>query len=301
MSDRSARLGAFCPACRSHDVSPTGIEPIDFEGFSTSTKAFDVVRCNGCRSLFLDPPPTLTDTEQFYSEDYMSKSAHGAILRRMVDLWDGIGARRFAKRFGASAAVLDYGCGDGSFVQHLIAAGCTDVSGYEPMPIAPATSAPIYRDLDALIETGKRFDVIRLHNSIEHLVEVDATMSKLRALLEPGGCVSGETANGAHLSSKTFGALWGYLHYPYHTVIFSPRGLIEAARRWGYSKAETRDTLTPGAWSFTFEHAAKKWLGITRRGHLAVYPLMLLASGPPVLLDRLLPGRTTAMFFRLDA
>jgi len=44
----------------------------------------------------------------------------------------------------------------------------------------------------------------------------------------------------------------------------------------------------------------KKWFGIRRRGHLKIYPLMLLASGPPVILDNVLPGRTTAMAFRLS-
>jgi len=122
------------------------------------------------------------------------------------------------------------------------------VAGYDPMSIKLETDGLIYNDLAQLVESGRRFDVIRLHNSIEHLVDIDATMERLRSLLTPSGCVFGETANGAHASSKAFGAYWGYLHYPYHTVIFSPQGLAIAARRWDTqaSKRTTRSVRARG-------------------------------------------------------
>jgi len=271
---------------------------MDFEGFSTSTKAFGVLRCRDCDSLFLDPQPTLEDTRQFYAADYMAKAPVGWAFEAMVGFWDGLAARGFVKRLGRGA-VLDYGCGDGSFVRRLRSAGCARVAGYDPM-CQPDPEALIFDDLEAIAASGERFDVIRMHNSIEHLAAVDATMTRLRGLLKPDGCVFGETANGAHVSAKWFGAYWGYLHYPYHTVIFSPKGLALAARRWGFANAETLDTLTPGAWAFTMEHVAKRGFRIQRRGHLPVYPLLLLASAVPVLLDRLLPGRTTGMAFRLS-
>lgn len=291
--------GAPCPACRAAATASAGYAAHDYEGYAPADTAFTVMRCAACASLFLDPPPSPAQTAAFYSADYMSTAATGGFFAGMRALWDGTTAKSFARRAGAQAAILDYGCGDGGFVRRLREAGCTDVTGYDPMARDEDLAGGIVRDLAALTASGRRFDVIRMCNVIEHLAEPEVTMAQLHALLADGGVVEGETANGAHASSRWFGSLWGYLHYPYHTVMFSPEGLAEAAARWGYSRAETFDTLAPGSWSLTMEHALKAATRSDARGHVPLYPAMVLLSAPAVALDALLPGRTTAMGFRL--
>ncbi len=98
-----------------------------------------------------------------------------------------------------------------------------------------------------------------------------------------------------------FGRNWGYLHFPYHTAMFSAVGLRIAARRWGFSGMLFRKTFLPSAWAFTLEHYMKMMLRTPVRGHLRVYPLLLLATLPVAVVDRLVPGNTTELEFVLTA
>jgi SAM-dependent methyltransferase len=250
--------------------------------------------------VFLSPQPTQTESAQFYSTDYMSKAGTTSLFSAMVEIWDNAAARRFAGRIGLHSRVLDYGCGDGTFVRRLHSAGCENAFGFEPMERGH-TDPHIFTSIEAIRDAGLSFDAIWMNNSIEHLVDTDATMSQLRGMLKPGGIVWGLTPNASHRAASMFGRNWGYLHFPYHTAMFSAVGLRIAARRWGFSGMLFRKTFLPSAWAFTLEHYMKMMLRTPVRGHLRVYPLLLLATLPVAVVDRLVPGNTTELEFVLTA
>jgi SAM-dependent methyltransferase len=110
--------------------------------------------------------------------------------------------RRFqvALEMGADAGglrVLDYGCGDGSFLAMLLHSGVTPLKAVGA-EIAPDLVEDCTRRLSA---TGIRFiavsdldqrpsgsfDVIFCMEVLEHVTDVDAILSRLECLLAPGG------------------------------------------------------------------------------------------------------------------
>jgi 2-polyprenyl-3-methyl-5-hydroxy-6-metoxy-1,4-benzoquinol methylase len=294
-AEQFIRYAVRCAACGSDKAGKAVERPKDFECYAPGDLAFDVMRCRSCKSLFLNPQPTLAQTSSFYADDYMSKEAQGGLFRAMADAWDNRSARNFVKRFGPRSFILDYGCGDGSFVRKLRDAGCPNVYGFDPMKNGDG----VYSNTEAIKAQGLKFDVIRMADSIEHLVDVDETMKELYSLLNDGGVVYGTTPNGAHPTSRAFGRFWGLLHYPYHTICFSPDGLKAGATRWGFSGVRIFSTLIPTGWAFSAEHVLKEWTKSKRRGHTNAYALLLLLSAPFVFLDRILPGPTTELAFEL--
>ena len=248
----------------------------------------------------MEPAPTIRDTAGFYADDYMTKNRMGGIARRLVNFLEWREARTLVGR-AQNGSILDYGCGDGAFVRALHRIGARDAWGFEPMARTGKHQATIVGDLGDLEGMDKRFDLIRLHDVIEHLVDVDATMTRIARLLAPGGAVVGITPDGAHAGSRVFGKWWGFLHFPYHTTCFSSRGLRIAATRWGFAAVTLERVFSSSAWAFTAEHFVKAATGSQQRGHLPIYPALMLATAPLAVIDSLTPGDTSAYAFTLTS
>jgi len=269
----------ICPACESASGSLLYPSPTDFEGYATEYEGFSLWTCPECASLYLNPTPTATDTVHFYPADYMAKSKQPGIFRRLTGAWDARSAAGFVKRYGKDKTYLDFGCGDGSFVGLLRDAGAAEASGYDPMPkLAGSSHLRIYDQLDQ-IPVGS-IDIVVMNNVVEHLTELDDTMRRIAALLTPDGTLVLSTPNAADFTFRLFGSLWGLLHFPYHTVVFTPRGIELAAARWGFDAPTFVPNADPSVWAFSFEHVIKKRFGLRTRGHLRIYWVLLIASFP---------------------
>jgi hypothetical protein len=121
-------------------------------------------------------------------------------------------------------------------------------------------------------------------------------MHTLAGLLRPGGRIVGQTPNGAHYTARLMGGYWGPLHYPYHTLLFSPRGLALAARRWALRLEATSGALLPTGWAMSWENLAKQALRSRGRGRSPAYAVLMACGLPFALLDKLLSPRATANF-----
>lgn len=102
-------------------------------------------------------------------------------------------AANVAAEFPAAAAILEVGCGDGTLLGLLSAAGCRDVFGIDPGQPArrqagslPIASGYFPQDLPA-DRRGRRYDLIITRHVLEHLETPRDFMASLAAHLRPGG------------------------------------------------------------------------------------------------------------------
>lgn len=91
---------------------------------------------------------------------------------------------------GPGARLLDFGCGNGSFLVAARDAGF-NVEGIEFSPSAiegarERTGLPV-SDLETVRARGGRFDVVHLGDVLEHLPHPRETLTDLAGLLTPGG------------------------------------------------------------------------------------------------------------------
>jgi 2-polyprenyl-3-methyl-5-hydroxy-6-metoxy-1,4-benzoquinol methylase len=169
------------------------------------------------------------------------EGGHAGLLARMLSLIPTVasaGSMDVLKLpSGITGRMLDFGCGDGSFMRRMQGVGW-DVHGVEPDTLAVDTLRSRY-DLDVRLalgdysKTGERFNVITLNHVIEHLPDPVGTLKELKVLLAPGGMLIVTTPNANCLGAKVFGKVWRGLEPPRHFNVFTKASMECAIRSAG--------------------------------------------------------------------
>jgi SAM-dependent methyltransferase len=289
-----------CPACRSTEAAVFVAAPADREYFNVRRVPASIVRCGACASLYQRPFPTAEEVQGLYASDYQNyTSSCVPLLSRADAAYLRRSGAAFVRQYGRDASVLDFGCGQGGFLRMLAQAGCTRLAGFDFVRYDELASLPQVRffdSLDAIRASGARFRVIRMQHVIEHLTDLDGAMQAVAELLEDDGQIIGQTPNAAHYTSRLMGQYWGPLHFPYHTVLFSPAGLARAAARWRLELRKTGGAILPTGWALSSENIYKRVSGSRTRGRTALYTLLMALSMPLALLDLALSPDATANF-----
>jgi SAM-dependent methyltransferase len=250
----------------------------------------DYHRCRACALLQQHPLPT--DVGAMY-EDYPiheKKSRFYDALRWLV-----MGGLYYdARRHLPGTRIVDYGCGDGSYLRTLAGKGF-DLTGYEPdegqaTRLAQLLGLPVHRSVDALVRAvdGKA-EVLAMHFVVEHLTDLDAGFETARRLLAPGGVFYLVVPHEHSLEKRLFGRKWHNLDPPRH-VSFPEKAHVEriAAR---HALALERHAPVP----FPNGFAASIPVVLTGRFR---FPLFALALPLGILFSRLCPTGTHAYWLR---
>lgn len=289
-----------CPVCMSDDNKVFVEKPTDYEYFMDRDVTASLLVCNGCGSVYQEPWPSAEELDKIYPEDYQNYTRKDVpLLSTLLNYMVNSAVSGFVKAHGADKTILDYGCGDGTFVKALAENGAKHVVGYEPNirenAVTSGEGFTIQRDLKALGEHGP-FDIIRMNHVIEHLADLDATMMALSVLLKKGGVILIQTPNPRSSTLSIFGRYWGALHYPYHTVLISQDGLAGAAARWGLEAQSFSGALMPTGWSMSLENIIKSKTSSTHRGRLPVYSLLALLVAPLAVFEKFFMKRRCSIY-----
>lgn len=280
-------------------------------------------RCDACGLVFVDPPPadTRAENEALYGEPVMWTSAEApdgppqsapqsaprsaaqpAALppARPTGRAEERLLREVLARVGPGARVLDVGCGAGAFLARARALGLTAL-GVELSPTRAAQAAaqagvPVHtgglEGLPAAPPWGAGFDLIRLHQVLEHAPSPRALLDAARARLAPGGELVLSTPNAASLAHRALGARWRQLGHATngHLVLLAPRSLRRLATACGLRVRRCR-TRGARAWSIVRRGPARR---LWRLVELALEPWVRLAGLGSTLEARLTAGVSQA-------
>ena len=153
-----------------------------------------VVRC-ACGLVFVTPQPPRPSLERAYDEAYYRPWKNQA--RRRALIW-----RRRMERVAALAsstgALLDVGCGTGTFLQVARSQGW-EVTGTELSPYAARAAGDGLRVLqgelwEAAFPAGA-FDVVTCWHVIEHAADPRRVIEEIHRVLRPGGWLFLATPN----------------------------------------------------------------------------------------------------------
>lgn len=221
-----------CPACGSTHFT----DYLACKDYTVSHETFTLQECSKCRLVITNPRPSNENLGKYYlSEDYISHTdAPASIIDRIY-----IFARTFALKWKINLitkelrdnhkTLLDYGCGTGNFLK-----ACREqqwqITGVEPSPIARQaaqqnTASTIAPTLDEL--TGRKYSIITLWHVLEHVPDLNETLSKLKALLEQNGTLFIAVPNHASHDAKTYRNLWAGYDVPRHLWHFTPQNMNE--------------------------------------------------------------------------
>lgn len=194
---------------------------------------FRLWKCPQCLSIHsLDP----VDFRDIYSDyplnhrrlDVFARGTLGNLLRRLV--------RAGLKK---TDSILDYGCGNGLFVQYLGERGYNRAAGYDP-----------YVSRFATLDPGSRFDCVVANDVIEHVEDPRALVAQCAKLCRPGGLVYIGTADSEPVDMSDLGPHVMRLHQPFHRIILTQSGLTALALEPGLEllrsyRRSYMDTLMP--------------------------------------------------------
>ena len=137
------------------------------------------------------------------------------------------------------ARILDYGCGNGLFVQYLNERGYTRAAGYDP-----------YVSRFSTLDRDNRFDCVVANDVIEHVDDPRDLVAQCAMLCRPGGLVYIGTADSEPVNMSDLEPHIMRLHQPFHRIILTQAGLTELAQEPGLEVLQSyrrsyMDTLMP--------------------------------------------------------
>lgn len=265
-------------------------------------------RCGdpGCGTLWLDPVPVPEDVGLAYQGYYTHNQPEPgpSLLRTVVyGTWHSYLGMRFgytqgvgpawAKLFaplallhpggrdeldaaamhlaapGASARVLDVGCGSGVLLARMKSLGW-DVEGVEVDPggVEAGRKRGVSVRLGTVADQSfpeASFDAVHSAHVIEHVHDPISLLKECRRILKPGGQLVFLTPNVASWGHEVYGKAWLNLDPPRHLVLFTPASLRRAAEEAGL-EVQRVDTSIRTAWVYA---ALSECIARTGRGEMS--------------------------------
>jgi SAM-dependent methyltransferase len=160
----------------------------------------------------------------------------------------------------ARGAVLDVGCGRGDRAAAFSAAGWR-VRAVDPSPDAIAAVRVLGIEAEVgTIETApwadSSFDLIIMSHSLEHMPDPAGAVRRARELLRPGGFLIVSVPNWESWQRKIFAGRWAMVDVPRHLQHFTTDTLHHLARRAGFARGRTRQSISAYGLAVTLQYAS---------------------------------------------
>ena len=259
----------ICTGCFSYHLSFHDVL------FNPHKSYFNFYRCGRCYFLKIFPEPTFNETISFYPEDYYSyqgyeakeettsfahkfisklqdtildlhynkKSSSGLFLRSISWLFRNSILCIPLKQPKGDGMLLDVGSGSGYWIEKLskYSWNCKgiDIVGKK------SDKNIIGNFLEVSFES--KFEYIRVHGVIEHVIDPDKYIMKISELLEENGECHISTPNSNCLSFKIFKKYWIGLEVPRHLQVFNDQNLILLLKKHNLEVIGRSSELSSGA------------------------------------------------------
>ena len=205
MSERLLPDAPACPVCRA--PSSTAFAECDDRAYW---------RCQRCLATFLDPAqlPSPAEERAHYltHENDPADPHYRAFLARLGDPLISV--------LAPPMSGLDYGCGPGPALAHMLREAGHDMAVYDPFFAA---------DEAALSRT---YDFITCTEVAEHFHDPHAEFTRLDAMLRPGGWLAVMTL---FQTDDTRFAGWHYRKDPTHVVFYRRQTMRQIAADFGWN------------------------------------------------------------------
>jgi 2-polyprenyl-3-methyl-5-hydroxy-6-metoxy-1,4-benzoquinol methylase len=215
-----------CPVCASNNFTPN----LSCKDHTVSGESFQIVICNTCEFKFTNPRPGNEVLGNYYkSEDYISHSntKKGLIskLYHAVRAYTLKGKLKLISKYVSRGTILDYGCGTGMFLNVCESAGWS-AYGSEP----DSEAAVIAKNLGLIVFPSKeainnalldlKFDVITLWHVLEHVTDLEETLSFFKNRLNPSGVLVIAVPNHRSFDAMYYQEFWAAYDVPRHLYHF---------------------------------------------------------------------------------
>lgn len=250
-----------CPDCFSRDRS---FRFIAHDRMFHLPGSFQIYKCLTCGLTYIGNPPKSEEIGTYYPKtryySYRDQDDDGffvalrnylllhyykptVLSRLLTGFIPNVPAIPVYQKNGK---IFDIGCGTGGTLTSLRKLGWNtygvdiDAKAIEIAKIKGVEHALVgtYQKLEQFPDNF--FDAVRLYHVIEHLYDPGDCLRLIQKKLKQNGELIIGTPNSDSLVSKIFGTYWYNLDAPRHLVLFNPKNLALAIKKYGFcvQKAE---------------------------------------------------------------
>lgn len=280
--------GFECLLCETHQADPFLLDCKDY--YLGKDYPANFYRCADCGLVQQSPVPL--NVARFY-ENYpvhRPKASLFELTRRKIMKPCYFDVRDIPDRKGAPPTIVDFGCGDGWFLDSLGEERLERV-GYEldkdqAQRLSESIGIPVFSSEPDLLEAYRgKVDVVTMHFVLEHLTDPHRIFRLLRDLLKPSGVLFFTVPNISSWEFKLFGRKWHNLDPPRHICFPEQRSVQRIASKWGFEITDVRPIPFPNGFAGSIP------VLLFGRFRFAAY---LLALPLGVLTARMFPGGNQA-------
>jgi 2-polyprenyl-3-methyl-5-hydroxy-6-metoxy-1,4-benzoquinol methylase len=245
-----------------------------------SDEVFNVMECQECGLIYLNPRPGPNEIHRYYPADYQpffKAIADEPTLFKRLDRRYGLYKRcdQVIKRAGRSGRVLDIGCATGIFLEGMRARGWqpegVELSEFAAKYARERFNFPVFTG--TLEEAGypdNQFDLATMWDVLEHVPDPAGTLAEIQRILKPGGWLVLSLPNPLAWERFWFKHFWAGWDVPRHFHLFTPKVLERYLNRAGLQFVEIHSftgrhgvlVLSVQMWltSKNYQDRTKRWI-----------------------------------------
>ncbi len=233
--NRGITIRSTCPDCDSVDLSRIGAIPDAFEFAGTKLESplpgGSLIRCNTCCLHWRSPQPKKAELDALYRRGDTGSWQYHPVTRRDWQITTSI-----LRKKQDIVSVLDVGCFDGRFLDHLGAD--YHRAGIEVHPLAAEYAASkgieiVGNDFSDLDTLSTQYDVVVAMDVIEHVSNPRKFLESLAKATRPGGLIIVSTGNTAAWPWRLMGGMYWYCSIAEHISFINPRWCNHIAQNLG--------------------------------------------------------------------
>ncbi len=250
-----------CPICENKEFTSF----LTCTDHTVSKKQFHLVKCTHCNFLFTNPRPDLNSIGKYYdSDEYISHKDKGNsiinILYKTIRNYTLQKKVQLINKLSVKGNILDYGCGTGYFLKACKENGW-NIEGIEPDKGANQQAT---QNLDKTIHDeinqikNIKFNIITLWHVLEHIHDLNDTLSKITSLLREDGKLLIAVPNYQSYDAEKYQSNWAAYDVPRHLYHFDKKTIQLLAEKYNF---KVEHILPMKFDSFYVSMLSEKYLG----------------------------------------
>ena len=223
---------------------------------------FDIVKCENCGLIYLNPRPTKKEIEKYYPKEYkpyQSKDEKSEKSRKTSNIFYKV-MRFLAGKKSITGIneifdkilegkVLDLGCGSGELLKELKEKGfeCYGVEmDKNAVEICRKNNLKVIQgDIQEYIKKiNAKFDVIILSHVLEHLYNPSFVIREISRILADDGVFIIAIPSADSLMFNLFKSKWHSIDSPRHLYLFSTKTLSSLLQKYNLAIDEKHNYIT---------------------------------------------------------
>ncbi|MBX3164760.1 MAG: class I SAM-dependent methyltransferase [Bacteroidetes bacterium] len=256
-----------CPLCGHSKFQPF----LSCKDYTVSNEAFQIVSCENCSFKFTNPIPELSQIGNYYkSEDYISHSnTKKGLISKLYHFVRNYTLKQklsLVSNHVPHGTILDYGCGTGMFLNICQNNGWKTL-GIEPdegaRKIASEMGLEVVSD-KSQISKAKKFNAITLWHVLEHVYDLNETLTFFSEQLEQNGVLIIAVPNHKSYDAKLYKEFWAAYDVPRHLYHFEKKTMGQLLLKFGFTLVETKpmkfDSFYVSLLSEKYKHGRTNYL-----------------------------------------